>query len=331
MFKEFEFAYPEYFYVLLIIPVMIAWYWFKNNRSKAEIKISTSLPFKAVKKSYKLYLYHLLFVFRIVAVALLAVALARPQTTSKSQDVTIEGIDIVMALDISGSMLAEDFKPNRIEAAKELALEFISGRPGDRIGLVVFAGEAFTQVPLTTDHRVLTEMFRKIKTGMIEDGTAIGDGLATGVARLEESKAVSKVIILLTDGVSNMGAVDPLSAAEIARLKKIRVYSVGIGSRGTAPYPMQTPFGIRYQNIPVEIDEDLLMNISNETNGKYFRATSNTKLREIYTEIDKLEKSKIDVTEFFKKNEEYLIFALMALLLFVAELVLKFTFFRTTP
>lgn len=331
MFKEFEFAYPEYFYVLLIIPVMIAWYWFKNNRSKAEIKISTSLPFAAVRRSYKIYLYHLLFLFRIAAIALLAVALARPQTTSSSQDVNIEGIDIVIALDISGSMLAEDFKPNRIEAAKELAIEFISGRPGDRIGLVVFAGESFTQVPLTTDHRVLTEMFRKVRTGMIEDGTAIGDGLATGVARLTESEAVSKVIILLTDGVSNMGAVDPLSAAEIAKLKKIRVYSVGIGSLGTAPYPMQTPFGVRYQNIPVEIDEDLLINISNETDGKYFRATSNTKLREIYSEIDKLEKSKIDVTEFYKRHEEFLPFALLALLFFVIELVLKFTFFRTTP
>ncbi|MBE0637379.1 MAG: VWA domain-containing protein [Bacteroidales bacterium] len=331
MFKEFEYAYPEYFWVLLIIPVMIAWYWFKNKRSKAEIKISTTLPFAAVKTTYKLYLYHLLFVFRILAIALLVVALARPQSTSSSQDVTIEGIDIVIAVDISGSMLAEDFRPNRIDAAKELAIEFISGRPGDRIGLVVFAGEAFTQVPLTTDHKVLTEMFRKIKTGMIEDGTAIGDGLATGVARLAESDAVSKVIILLTDGVNNMGAVDPLSAAEIAKLNKIRVYGVGIGSLGTAPYPVQTPFGIRYQNIPVEIDEELLINISNETDGKYFRATSNTKLQEVYAEIDKLEKSKIDVTEFYKKHEEFLPFALIALLFFVIELIMKYTFFRTTP
>mgnify|MGYP000917374171 CR=1 FL=1 len=331
MFREFQFANPEYFYILLVIPVMIAWYWFKNNRSKAEIKISTSLPFAAVKRSYKQYLYHLLFLLRILAIALLAVALARPQTTSSSQDVSIEGIDIVLALDISGSMLAEDFTPNRIEAAKELAIEFISGRPGDRIGLVVFAGEAFTKVPLTTDHRVLSEMFKKIKTGMIEDGTAIGDGLATAVARLVESSAVSKVIILLTDGVNNMGVVDPLSAAEIAKLKKIRVYSVGIGSMGTAPYPVQTPFGIRYQNVPVEIDEDLLRNISADTDGKYFRATSNSKLKEIYEEIDKLEKSKIDVTEFYKKHEEFLRFALMALAIFVLEMIMKYTFFRTTP
>ena len=331
MFREYQFANPEYFYVLLIIPLMIAWYWFKNNRSKAEIKISTTLPFAAANRSYKQYLYHILFLLRIAAIAMLVVALARPQSTSSRQDVSIEGIDIVLALDISGSMLAEDFTPNRIEAAKELAIEFINGRPGDRIGLVVFSGEAFTQVPLTTDHRVLTEMFKKIKTGMIEDGTAIGDGLATAVARLVESEAISKVIILLTDGVNNMGVVDPLSAAEIAKLKKIRVYSVGIGSMGTAPYPVQTPFGTRYQNVPVEIDEDLLRNISADTDGKYFRATSNSKLKEIYEEIDKLEKSKIDVTEFYKKHEEFLRFALMALAIFVLEMILKYAFFRTTP
>lgn len=331
MFREFEFAHPDFFYLLLIIPLMIAWYIYKNYRSKAEIKISTTLPFAAVKRSARLYLYHLLFVFRIVALALLVVALARPQTTSRSTDVSIEGIDIVISLDISGSMLAEDFQPNRMEAAKELAIEFIEGRPGDRIGLVVFAGESFTQVPLTTDHRVLTEMFRKIRTGMIEDGTAIGDGLATAIARLTESDAVSKVIILLSDGVNNMGAIDPLSAAEIARMKNIRVYSVGIGSYGTAPFPVQTPFGIRYQNVPVEIDEELLMEISEITGGKYFRATSNTKLREVYAEIDQLEKSKIDVTEFFKRSEEFLPFALLALLFFVVEILLKYTIFRTTP
>lgn len=331
MFREFEFAHPDFFYLLLIIPLMIAWYIYKNYRSKAEIKISTTLPFAAVKRSARLYLYHLLFVFRIVALALLVVALARPQTTSRSTDVSIEGIDIVISLDISGSMLAEDFQPNRMEAAKELAIEFIEGRPGDRIGLVVFAGESFTQVPLTTDHRVLTEMFRKIRTGMIEDGTAIGDGLATAIARLTESDAVSKVIILLSDGVNNMGAIDPLSAAEIARMKNIRVYSVGIGSYGTAPFPVQTPFGIRYQNVPVEIDEELLMEISEITGGKYFRATSNTKLREVYAEIDQLEKSKIDVTEFFKRSEEFLPFALLAMLFFVVEILLKYTIFRTTP
>ncbi len=331
MFNEIEFAHPQFFYLLLIIPLMMAWYWFKNYRSKAEIKISSTLPFAAAGKSFKLYLYHLLFFFRIATIALIIVALARPQSTSKSSDVSIEGIDIIISLDISGSMLAEDFTPNRIEAAKNLGVEFIKGRPGDRIGLVVFAGETFTQVPLTTDHRVLIEMFEKIKTGMIEDGTAIGDGLATAAARLSESNAVSKVIILLSDGVNNMGVIDPLSAAEIARANNIRVYSVGIGSFGTAPYPVQTPFGIRYQNMEVEIDEELMTEISEVTDGKYFRATSNTKLREIYAEIDKLEKSKIDVTEFYQKSEEFLPFALLALLFFALEILLKFTIFRTTP
>ena len=331
MFKEFQFANPEYFYILLIIPLMIAWHWFKNNRAKAEIKLSTLLPFASTKKSYRQYLYHSLVVLRIAAIVLLVIALARPQTISSSHDVSIEGIDIVLALDISGSMLAEDFSPNRIEAAKDLAVKFIEGRPGDRMGLVVFAGEAFTQVPLTTDHRVLSDMFKKVKTGMIEDGTAIGDGLATAVARLTESSAVSKVIILLTDGVNNMGVVDPLSAAEIAKLKKIRVYSVGIGTIGTAPYPVQTPFGIRYQNIPVEIDEELLKNISADTHGKYFRATSNTRLKEIYEEIDKLEKSKIDVTRFQNKKDEYFVFILAALGLLVLEIVLRLTVFKKIP
>jgi Ca-activated chloride channel homolog len=331
MLRELEFAHPEFFYLLLIIPLMVAWYWFKNYRSKAEIKISSTLPFAAAKKSVKLYLYHLLFLFRLLAISLLVAALARPQTTSRSSDVSIEGIDIIISLDISGSMLAEDFTPNRMEAAKDLAIEFIEGRPGDRIGLVVFAGETFTQVPLTTDHRVLTEMFKKIQTGMIDDGTAIGDGLATAVARLADSDAVSKVVILISDGVNNMGAVDPLSAAEIARMKNIRVYSVGIGSYGTAPFPVQTPFGIRYQNMEVEIDEELLKEISEITDGKYFRATSNTKLREVYDEIDQLEKSKIDVTEFYKKSEEFLMFAFLALFFVVLEVLLKYTVFRTAP
>lgn len=329
--KEIEFANPEFFYVLIIIPLMIAWYIFKNFRSKPEIRVSTVQPVLQAKKSPRFYLYHLMFLLRLLAVTLLIVALARPQTFSSRQDIKVEGIDIMIALDISGSMLAEDFKPNRIEAAKELAIEFIQGRSNDRIGLVVFAGEAFTQVPLTTDYKVLVDMFKKIKSGFIQDGTAIGDGLATAVARLNQSNAVSKVIILLTDGVNNMGVIDPLSAAEIARMNKIRVYSIGVGSMGTAPYPVQTPFGIRYQNVPVEIDENLLIQIANMTDGRYFRATGNTRLREIYQEIDQLEKSKIDVTEFYRKHEEFLPFALLALLLFVIELILKYTLFRTSP
>ena len=331
MLKNVEFANPDFLYLLVIIPMMIAWYWYKNNRSKAEMQISSTLPFASVKKSLRQYLYHILFVFRAVAIMLLIIALARPQSTSSSQDVTIEGIDIVMAMDISGSMLAEDLKPNRLEAAKDVAKDFIAGRPNDRAGLVIFAGETFTQVPLTTDHDVLKNMFKEVKSGMIEDGTALGDGLATAVSRLRDSKAISKVIILLTDGVNNMGALDPLSAAEIAKLYGIRIYTIGVGSLGTAPYPVQTPFGIRYQNMEVKIDEELLQEVAKFTDGKYFRATSNRKLKEIYNEIDKLEKSKIDVTEFHKKSEEFAILALIALLLFSLEILLKNTIFKTNP
>jgi Ca-activated chloride channel family protein len=331
MLRNVEFANPEFLYLLLVIPLMIAWYWYKNNRSKAEIQISSISPFSKSGKTFRQYLYHVLFVFRIITIGLLIVALARPQSTSSSQDISIEGIDIVMAMDISGSMLAEDLKPNRLEAAKDVAEDFIEGRPNDRVGLVVFAGETFTQVPLTTDHTVLKNMFEEVKSGMIEDGTALGDGLATAVTRLRDSEAISKVIILLTDGVNNMGALDPASAAEIAKLYGIRIYTIGVGSEGMAPYPRQTPFGIQYQNVEVNIDEDLLKEVARMTDGKYFRATSNRKLKQIYDEIDQLEKSKIDVTEFHKKSEEFAILVLLALLFFVLEILLKNTVFKTTP
>jgi len=265
---------------------MIAWYWYKNNRSKPEIQISSTGSFAKSRKTIKLYMVHSTFVFRIFTIALLILALARPQSSSSSQDISIEGIDIVMAMDISSSMLAEDLKPNRLEAAKDVAEDFIKGRPNDRVGLVVFAGETFTQVPLTTDHQVLKNMFVDVKSGMIEDGTALGDGLATAVTRLRDSKAISKVIILLTDGVNNMGALDPVSAAEIAQLYGIRIYTIGVGSMGMAPYPRQTPFGVQYQNVEVNIDEDLLKEVARMTDGKYFRATSNRKLKDIYNEID---------------------------------------------
>lgn len=331
MLKNLEFANPEYFYLLLVIPLMGVWYWYKNRRSKAEIQLSTTLPFAQTGISFKQIMYHGLFGLRILAIALLIVALTRPQTSSSSQDVSIEGIDIVMALDISSSMLAEDLKPNRLEAAKNVAINFIDGRPNDRVGLVVFAGETFTQVPLTTDHEVVKNLFEDVKSGMIEDGTAIGDGLATAVSRLRDSKAISKVIILLTDGVNNAGSVDPVSAAEIAKLYGIRIYTIGVGSMGTAPYPVQTPFGTRYQNMEVNIDEGLLKKVAKMTDGEYFRATSNNKLKQIYDQIDKLEKSKIDVTEFHKKTEKFYIFALIAAILFVLEIVLRNTIFRTTP
>ncbi len=257
--------------------------------------------------------------------------MARPQSTSSRQDVTIEGIDIVMALDVSGSMLAMDLKPDRLEASKEVASEFISGRENDRFGLVIFSGETFTQAPLTTDHAVIKSLFKDIKSGMIEDGTAIGDGLATSINRLKDSKAVSKVIILLTDGVNNMGSLDPLSSAEIAQIYGIRIYTIGVGTEGTAPYPVQTMFGMQTQYMEVQIDEELLQQVAEMTDGRYFRATSNRKLREIYDEIDKLEKSKIDVTEFKKKKEEFFPWAIWALLLIVGEVLLRNTVFRTAP
>ncbi len=331
MLNNIEFAQPYFLYLLLIIPVLIVWYWFKHNKRKADIQFSSTEVFENTKKSAKQYLYHSLFVLRLLIIILLIIAFARPQTTLSRQDITIEGIDIVMALDVSGSMLAQDLKPDRLEAAKNVASDFFDGRPNDRIGLVIFSGETFTQCPLTTDHRVIKNLFKDIKSGMIEDGTAIGDGLATAVNRLKDSKAISKVIILLTDGVNNAGSLDPLSAAEIAKIYGVRIYTIGVGSMGTAPYPVQTPYGLRYQDMEVKIDEDLLKEVADMTDGKYFRATSNKKLKDIYEEIDKMEKSKIDVTEFRKKKEEFLPLAFIALGLFILEILLRNTIFRTLP
>lgn len=331
MFNQFEFANQGYLYFLLIIPALGLWYWYRYIKDSANIQVSDTESFERTPKSLKQYLYFSLYVFRIVAIGLLIIALARPQSTSSRQDVTIEGIDIVMALDVSGSMLAMDLQPDRLEAAKEVASEFIAGRTNDRFGLVIFSGETFTQCPLTTDHSVIINLFKDVKSGMIEDGTAIGDGLATSVNRLKESKAVSKVIILLTDGVNNMGSLDPLSSADIAKIYGIRIYTIGVGTEGTAPYPVQTPFGVQTQYLEVKIDEKLLQRVASMTDGKYFRATSNSKLREIYGEIDKLEKSKIDVTEFRKKKEEFFPFALLAFLLITLEVLLRNTVFKGAP
>jgi len=331
MMNNTEFAQPYFFYFLAVIPLLIVWYYFRQRRIHADIRFSATQAFENRHKSIKVYLYHGLFVLRLLVLALLIVAMARPQSSQRRQNVNIEGIDIVMTLDISGSMLAEDFKPNRLEAAKDVAQDFIDGRPNDRMGLVVFSGESFTQCPLTTDHTVLLNLFKDIHSGMIDDGTAIGDGLATAINRLKESTALSKVIILLTDGINNMGSIDPVSAAEIAKLYGIRVYTIGVGTLGTAPYPVKTPFGIQYQNVEVKIDEPMLRKIAEMTNGKYFRATDNEKLREIYQQIDKLEKSKIDVTEFRKKKEEFMPLVLIAALLFIFEIMLKNTVFRSIP
>jgi Ca-activated chloride channel family protein len=285
-------------------------------------------PFKRSGTTFRHYLRHILFALRILAIALLIIVLARPQATNNFQDTSTEGIDIVLTLDISGSMLARDFRPDRLEASKNVATEFISGRPYDRIGLVVFSGESFTQCPLTTDHAVLINLLREMKSGMIEDGTALGMGLATAVNRIKDSDAKSKVIILLTDGVNNRGIIAPLTAAEIAKTYGIRVYTIGVGTQGVAPYPVQTPFGIQYQDMEVEIDETVLKDIAQMTNGKYFRATDNDKLAQVYSEIDKLEKSKMDVRQFKLKEERFAFPALIAFCLMLLELVLRNALFR---
>lgn len=327
--QQITFSQPGYLYLLFGLPLLLVWYLFREKRQHPKLQISDARMFETAGNSPKVILRHGLFVLRLLALALLIVALARPQTSSKGQNVTVEGIDIVLSLDVSGSMLARDLTPDRLDASKAVAEEFIKGRPSDRIGLVIFSGETFTQVPLTTDHAILLNMLKDVKSGMIEDGTAIGDGLATAAGRLKDSEAISKVVILLTDGVNNAGSVDPMTAAEIARVFGIRVYTIGVGTYGTAPYPVQTPFGIQIRDMKVEIDEPLLQEIAKKTDGQYFRATSNQKLEEIYKEIDKLERSKIDVTEFSRKFEEYLSLVIAAFALLLLEMILRYTYFRS--
>ncbi|MBO7083713.1 MAG: VWA domain-containing protein [Bacteroidales bacterium] len=323
------FANPKLLWGLLIIPALIAWYIFRQKKQEASVRYSDMTGFESLPRSWRVYARHLLFVLRLAALALLIVAIARPQSSSKSEKSNIEGIDIILAQDISGSMLARDLKPDRLEASKKVAAEFVEGRPTDRMGLVVFAGESFTQVPLTTDHGVMLNMLKELKSGMIDDGTAIGDGLATAISRLKDSEAISKVIILLTDGMNNSGSVDPYTAAEMAKLFGIRVYTIGVGSYGTAPFPVQTVFGVQYQQMKVEIDEKLLLTIANSSGGKYFRANSNQKLSEIYDEIDKLERSKIEVTEFRHLHEEFYPLVAWAIALLLLEFLLRKTVFRT--
>jgi Ca-activated chloride channel homolog len=331
MFEGLTFKNPELFYLLLVLVPMAAWYIFRQKRNTASIQVSSTASLFKAPKTIRHYLRHLVFVCQMMALSFFVVVLARPQSSSNWENVTTEGIDIIIALDISSSMLARDFSPDRLEAAKNVAMEFISGREYDRMGLVVFAGEAFTQCPLTTDRAVLLNLFKDLKSGLIEDGTAIGNGLATGVSRLKDSEAVSRVVILLTDGENNRGEVAPLTAAEIAKTFGIRVYTVGVGSIGTAPYPVQTPFGIELRDMEVKIDEGLLTEIANITGGQYFRATSNKKLEEIYKEIDALEKSKIDVQQFNRKSEEFMPFAILGALFLIAAILLRTTVFRNIP
>ncbi len=330
--NNIEFAHPGFFYLLLVLIPMIGWYIWKQSDYQATIKMSTIAGFAKAPKTYKHYLRHVLFAFRVLTISLLIVALARPQSTNSWQNVTTDGIDIVLTMDISSSMLAEDFKPNRMEASKDVAMEFIKARPNDRIGLVVFSGESFTQCPLTIDHTVLLNLFKNIKSGMIEDGTAVGSGLANAITRIKDSEAKSKVIILLTDGVNNMGEIAPVTAAEIAKTFGIRVYTIGVGTKGMAPYPMKTPWGTtQYQNMEVEIDEQVLKDIAGLTDGKYFRATNNKTLKEIYHEIDSMEKAKINVTNFSKRKEEFFIWAMIAGVLLFLEIILKNTILKNVP
>nr|WP_319999364.1 VWA domain-containing protein [uncultured Draconibacterium sp.] len=331
MFEGLTFKNPELFHILWVLIPMIAWYVFRQKKNTASIQVSSTASVSKAPKTIRHYLRHLVFVCLLIAISFFVVVLARPQSSRNWEKSETEGIDIVIALDISSSMLAQDFQPDRLEAAKNVAMEFISGREYDRMGLVVFAGEAFTQCPLTTDRAVLLNLFKDIESGMIEDGTAIGNGLATSVARLKDSEAISRVVILLTDGENNRGEVAPVTAAEIAKTFGIRVYTVGVGSIGTAPYPVKTQFGVQLQDMPVKIDEETLQKISSLTDGKYFRATSNTKLEEIYKEIDALEKSKIEVREFSRKSEEFMPFALLGALFLIASLFMRLTIFRSIP
>lgn len=329
MFKGLEFANPEYFYLLFLVPLMILWYILRQKRQYPAINISTSEQFAKAPRTLRQYLRHLLFALRCIAVALLIVAIARPQTSSSRESINTEGIDIILSVDVSTSMDAEDLKPNRLKAAKKTAEQFIAKRGNDRIGLVEFAGESFTQCPITIDHDVLISLLEKLQTGVLEDGTAIGDGLATSVNRIKDSDGESKVIILLTDGRSNRGNISPETAAELARTFGIRVYTIGVGTQGQAPITVDTPYGKRKMMMDVEIDEEVLQKIADITGGKYFRATSNKSLERIYDEIDEMEKTKIDVAVFSKKTEKFFWFVAFAAMALGLEMLFRYTIFRS--
>jgi len=325
------FARPELFYLLLGLIPMIVWYVLQQKKSKASIQISTIESLKKVPLTWKHSLRHAAFVLQLAVLSLLIACLARPQSSNSWQNQTVEGIDIMIALDMSSSMLARDFQPDRLGAAKSVAIEFVSGRMFDRIGLVVFSAESFTQCPLTTDRAVLINLFQNLQSGLLEDGTAIGLGLANAVSRLKDSEAKSKVVILLTDGENNRGEIAPITAAEIAKTFGVRVYTIGVGTIGMAPYPIQTPFGVQIRDIEVKIDEKTLQDIATITDGKYFRATDNKTLIAIYKEIDRLERTKIENKEFSKKNEEYRKYAIGALVLALFAMILQFVVFRHIP
>ncbi len=316
--------------LLLLIPAIV-WYIRKHRTFQASIKMSSTEAFDKLPVSYKTYLRHAAFVLRLMVIACIIVILARPMSTDSWSKSSTEGVDIVLAVDISTSMLSRDFSPNRLEAAKEVAAQFIAGREFDNIGLVIFAGEAFNMCPMTTDHAVLINLLKEVNCGMVIDGTAVGDGLATAVNHIKDGPAKSKTVILLTDGTNNTGVVDPITAANIAQGYGVRVYTIGVGTNGMAPSPAQTPYGIRFINQPVVIDEQSLTQIASIGGGAYFRATDENTLKNVFAEIDKMEKTKLSVQEFSHREEAYMPWAVMALLCFCLELLLRYTVLRNIP
>ena len=331
-----EFANKEYLFLLLLIIPYLIWYVMYRKKSEPTLRMSDTFAFNYAPKSWRVRLMPLQLLLRIVTFTLIVIVMARPQTSNSWKNKSVEGIDIMLAIDVSTSMLAEDLKPNRIEAAKAVASEFIVGRPNDNIGLSIFAGEAFTQCPMTTDHASLLNLLQNVRTdiaarGLISDGTAIGMGLANAVTRLKGSKAKSKVVILLTDGSNNMGDISPITAAEIAQSLGIRVYTIGVGTNKVAPYPMPVAGGVQYVNMPVEIDTKMLADIAAATEGDFYRATNTAELKNIYKEIDRLEKSKLNVKKFSKRYEAYQPFALAAAISLLLEILLRITVFRRIP
>ncbi len=331
-----EFANKEYLFLLLLIIPYLIWYVMYRKKSEPTLRMSDTFAFNYAPKSWRVRLMPLQLILRIITFILIVLVLARPQTSNSWKNKSVEGIDIMLAMDVSTSMLAEDLKPNRIEAAKAVAAEFIIGRPNDNIGLSIFAGEAFTQCPMTTDHASLLNLLQNVRTdiaarGLISDGTAIGMGLANAVTRLKASKAKSKVVILLTDGSNNMGDISPMTAAEIAQSLGIRVYTIGVGTNKVAPYPMPVAGGVQYVNMPVEIDTKMLADIAAATEGDFYRATNTSELKNIYKEIDRLEKSKLNVKKFSKRYEAYQPFALAAAISLLLEILLRISVFRRIP
>ena len=326
------FEYPGLLW-MMVVPVLLVlhYIWMELSGRRPHMRVSTSVPWTLKGHSLMSFFRHVPFLLRIMALVLIIVAIARPRSSQDMERVDTEGIDIILAMDVSTSMLARDFTPDRINASKDIAIEFISQRPSDRMGIVVFAGESFTQCPLTTDRATLINMMKEVQTDLIEDGTAIGNGLATAVARMKDSDAKSRVVILLTDGVNNRGEISPQMAAEIAKTYGIRVYTIGVGANGMAPYPVMTPWGVEVQNVKVEIDEALLSEIADATGGRYFRATDNTKLAEIYSEINKMEKARTTVDSFPVYKELFGRYALLALLALLLELVFNWFVIRRLP